>query len=95
MVKLTKQDIDRNMESVPGWTRDADALAAEFTFKDFLAAFAFMTDVAALAQSANHHPDWSNSHNKVKIHLSSHEAGGLTLQDFELASAISEVHKPD
>jgi 4a-hydroxytetrahydrobiopterin dehydratase len=95
MVKLSQQDIDSNLESVPGWAVEAETITATFTFKDFSAAFAFMTRVAGLANEANHHPDWSNSYNKVMVHLSSHEAGGITLQDFELAAAISQVHKPD
>lgn len=71
------------------WTENEGALSREFEFADFSEAFAFMTRVALLAESANHHPDWSNSWNKVTINLSSHDAGGtVTGRDRELAAAI-------
>ncbi|HEX7873955.1 MAG TPA: 4a-hydroxytetrahydrobiopterin dehydratase [Sphingobium sp.] len=74
-----------------GEWREADggkAISRSFTFADFPEAFAFMTRVALLAEKADHHPDWSNSWNKVEITLSSHDAGGLTQRDAKLARAI-------
>ena len=59
-----------------------------FTFKDFVAAWGFMTRVALLAEKRDHHPDWRNVWNKVEISLSTHDAGGISSLDFELASAI-------
>ena len=75
--------------SVPeGWTLGPAGLHRTFTFADFAEAFAFMTRVAALAEEADHHPDWSNSWNKVVLDITNHAAGGLTEVDFELANAI-------
>ena len=76
---------------LPGWRREGDALARDFVFADFSAAFAFMTRVALLAERQDHHPDWSNAWNRVAIRLSSHDAGGITLRDFRLAEGIDRV----
>ena len=74
-----------------GWTQDGDTLHRELAFADFSEAFGFMTRVALLAEKRNHHPDWSNSWNKVTIDLVSHDAGGLTDRDKEMAEAISKL----
>ena len=81
------------MAALPGWTlaNDDRAIARSFTFGDFAAAFAFMTRVALAAERADHHPDWSNSWNRVRISLSTHSAGGLTRRDFDLAAHIDAV----
>ena len=78
--------------SVPdGWTQDGDTLHRELEFADFSEAFGFMTRVALVAESRNHHPDWSNSWNKVSIDLTTHDAGGLTDNDVGLAEAINSL----
>lgn len=76
-----------------GWTESdgGKAIGRTFTFADFSEAFAFMTRVALLAEKADHHPDWSNSYNKVEISLSSHDAGGLTKRDAKMAKAIDAL----
>ena len=81
------------LSSVPDWRHDADtgAISREFAFGGFGAAFAFMTRVALLAEKADHHPDWSNSYNRVSISLSTHSAGGLTDRDIALARAIDGI----
>ena len=69
-----------------------NALVAELVFADFREAFAFMTEVAALAEARQHHPDWSNVYNRVAIRLSTHDAGNrVTEKDRELASAIAAL----
>ena len=73
------------------WDEVGGKLHREFTFDDFSQAWAFMSRVALLAEKANHHPDWSNSWNKVTIDLVSHDAGGLTDRDKEMAEAISKL----
>ncbi|MGJ8694220.1 MAG: 4a-hydroxytetrahydrobiopterin dehydratase [Thalassotalea sp.] len=78
-------------ENKDAWQLIDNQLVREFTFSNFIAAFAFMTQVALLAEKANHHPDWFNSYNKVKITLVTHEAKGLTSRDFALASKISKL----
>lgn len=79
-------------ETVPeGWTEIDGRLHRELTFDDFAQAFAFMTRVAGEAERLDHHPDWSNSWNKVVIDLVSHDHGSLTERDLDLARAINLV----
>lgn len=74
------------------WTEKNNQLSATFQFKDFSQAFAFMTEVAFLAEKQNHHPLWTNVWNRVEIHLSTHDAGDIvTDKDRALASAIDTV----
>jgi len=76
------------------WQEKDNALHQSFTFKDFSEAFAFMTRVALLAESMNHHPNWSNVWNKVEINLNTHDAGNtITDKDRKLAKAIDELVK--
>ena len=80
------------LESLPGWEQENNSLSKEFVFKDFKAAFHFMTQVAEVAEAQNHHPDWSNSYNKVSVRLSTHEAESVTDKDIRLAEAIEEIY---
>lgn len=74
------------------WKEEKNALVRKFTFKDFSEAFAFMTQVALLAEKANHHPWWSNVYNEVEIKLSTHDAGNtVTEKDKALALKISKL----
>ena len=76
------------------WKERSNKLRATFKFKDFKAAFAFMTEVAFYAEKQNHHPEWSNVYNTVKINLCTHDAGDIvTKKDHRLAKAISEVYQ--
>jgi 4a-hydroxytetrahydrobiopterin dehydratase len=77
--------------TVPGWTLapDKDAIRREFKFADFNEAWAFMTRVARLAEKQDHHPEWSNVWNTVRIELSTHDVGGLSDNDIRLAQAIN------
>ena len=76
---------------VPGWTRAADHLERTFQFKDFITAFGFMAQSALVAERMNHHPDWENVYRTVRVKLSTHDAGGVTEKDFELARAMSAI----
>lgn len=71
-----------------GWERTGGALERTFEFADFAGAFAFMTRVALLAERHDHHPDWSNSWNRVSIRLTTHDRGGVTGFDVELARHV-------
>ena len=74
------------------WKESKNKLRATFKFKDFKQAFAFMTEVAFYAETQNHHPEWSNVYNTVKINLSTHDAGNVvTPKDHKLAKAITTV----
>jgi 4a-hydroxytetrahydrobiopterin dehydratase len=79
--------------ALPGWTYDEEARAIRRTlrFADFAQAFGFMTRVALEAEKADHHPDWSNSWNRVEIALSTHSAGGVTALDVALAGRIDSL----
>jgi 4a-hydroxytetrahydrobiopterin dehydratase len=79
------------VEAPPGWQVVEGKLHRELVFADFAEAFAFMTRVAAAAERADHHPDWSNSWNTVTIDLTSHDVGGITARDLTLAEAISQL----
>ncbi len=71
------------------WIEENNQLKRTFLFKDFKTAFAFMTEVAAIAEEKNHHPCWTNEYNKVEIFLSTHDKGNVVTQkDYDLASAI-------
>ena len=76
------------------WSRDSsrDAITRELVFPDFNRAFAFMTQVALAAEKADHHPEWSNVYNKVRITLSTHDAGGVTQKDLDLARFIDAAY---
>lgn len=89
---LSASEIKSALAQLDGWTENNDgALAKSFKFKDFSQSFAFMTRVALLAEKANHHPDWSNSYNKVEIALVNHDKGGITQKDIDLATAIDAL----
>ncbi len=76
------------------WTVVNDKLCRTFTFVDFISAFGFMSQVALLAERANHHPEWSNIYNQVTICLITHACAGISQRDFDLATAISGLHPP-
>lgn len=76
------------------WTESNDQLSATFEFENFVAAFAFMTEVAFHAEQQGHHPNWSNVYNTVEIKLNTHDAGGVvTEKDHKLAKAIDKVYQ--
>jgi 4a-hydroxytetrahydrobiopterin dehydratase len=87
-IRLIDAEIALALEALPGWNRDGNAIVRAYKFADFTHAFAFMTRVALLAEKADHHPEWSNVYNKVEVRLTTHDAGGLTQRDVDLATAI-------
>jgi 4a-hydroxytetrahydrobiopterin dehydratase len=90
--KLTETEIAEGLRKLSGWSVRNGNLHRVFEFKDFSAAFAFMTRVALAAEKMDHHPDWSNVWNKVTVDLSTHSAGGLTKNDFDLAEKMQLIH---
>ena len=78
---------------LPEWrlTDGRDAISRTFTFKDFNAAFGFMTRAALIAEAMNHHPEWFNVWNRVEVTLFTHDAGGLTENDLKLAEALDRI----
>jgi 4a-hydroxytetrahydrobiopterin dehydratase len=91
--KLTSEERAQLGATVPGWALalDRDAIRRDFKFADFNEAWGFMTRVALLAEKMDHHPDWSNVWNTVRIELSTHDAGGLSDNDVKLALAINKL----
>uniref|UniRef100_UPI003BACBA67 4a-hydroxytetrahydrobiopterin dehydratase n=1 Tax=Stappia sp. TaxID=1870903 RepID=UPI003BACBA67 len=87
------ETLEDALRGLSGWTRDkaGTAITRNFTFADFRKAFAFMSEVALIAEKMDHHPDWSNVYNKVEITLTSHDSGGLTRRDVRLARAIDAI----
>ncbi len=81
------------LADLPSWQYDADAggIRRRFTFTNFAQAFAFMTHVAILAEKADHHPEWFNVYSRVDILLTTHDAGGLSQRDIDLAKQIDEI----
>ncbi|MEM6992343.1 MAG: 4a-hydroxytetrahydrobiopterin dehydratase [Myxococcota bacterium] len=84
--KLSTEAAAAKLETLEGWSMADDRLTKEFRFSDFVAAMGFMHAVAFDAERLNHHPNWSNVYNRVEVTLWTHDAGGLTELDFELAA---------
>ena len=89
--RLSDAEIKTRLASLPGWSLAGGKLRREFRFADFSAAFGFMARAALAAEKLDHHPDWSNVWNRVTVELSTHDAGGLTSLDFELAAAMDRL----
>jgi 4a-hydroxytetrahydrobiopterin dehydratase len=90
--KLSEMEISTELGKLTGWRVVNGNLHRVFEFKDFSAAFGFMTRAALVAEKMDHHPDWSNVWNKVTVDLSTHSAGGLTKNDFELAGKMEQIY---
>lgn len=89
--KLNEVNLQAQLRSVPKWGLDQDKLYREFKFGNFVEAFGFMSRVALLAEKADHHPEWFNVYNTVRIWLTTHDADGISERDFRLASAIDKL----
>jgi len=89
--KLTDDEIEQRLRDLPGWELRGGRLHREYRFENFVDAFGFMTSLALVAESMNHHPDWLNVYNRVVVDLSTHDVGGITALDFELAAAANRL----
>src|SRR5262249_54801710 len=81
------------LKGLPGWSEGAgrDAITRTFTFKDFNEAFGFMSRAALVAEKSDHHPEWRNVYRTVEVVLSTHDAGGVTARDIDLAKAMNAI----
>jgi 4a-hydroxytetrahydrobiopterin dehydratase len=88
--KLEGEALTAALDNLPGWILRDGKLHRVFVFGDFVEAFGFMTQVALVAERMNHHPEWCNVYKTVAISLSTHDVGGLTHRDIELALAMNQ-----
>jgi len=86
MAALTAQEAQNRLASLPEWRIESGELVRTFAFKDFVAALGFVNRVGQAAEAAGHHPDIDIRYNKVRLGLVTHDAGGLTAKDFDLAA---------
>ena len=91
MTSLSDQQIASQLKSLPAWHVQAGELVRTFQFQDFRAALLFVNRVADLAEKAGHHPDIDIRYNRVRLGLTTHDAGGLTLKDFDLAALADKL----
>tara|TARA_B100000530_G_C15746060_1_gene403643 strand:- start:380 stop:670 length:291 start_codon:yes stop_codon:yes gene_type:complete len=88
---LEKSELEETISKFPKWEYQEESLKQDFIFSDFREAFEFMVQVAEIAETLNHHPDWSNSWNKVSIAISTHSAGGLTALDLKFVEKVESL----
>ena len=92
MVSLLEQNqIDYFIKKNPSWKTNNKTIKKEYKFDNFIDAFGFMSKVALLSEKMDHHPDWQNTYNKVKINLTTHDKGGITTNDIKLAESIDKL----
>ncbi len=93
MPRLSDSERQELLPALDGWAmvEDRDAITKRFVFDDFSAAFGWMTRVALAAEAMNHHPEWSNTYNRVEVTLATHDAKGLTRRDIELAQRMDQM----
>ncbi len=92
MEPMKNEEIRQQLEQIDSdWRLDDEKLHRTFIFSDFIEAFGFMTRAAIHAEKMNHHPEWSNVYKRVEVFLVTHEAGGITQRDFELAAIMDSL----
>ena len=91
---LTEAEIEGALSNLDGWERKEGKLHRTFTFQDFVEAWGFMSRAALIAESMDHHPEWFNVYRTVKVDLSTHDAGGITQMDVELAHKMNTLLGP-
>src|ERR671931_2668946 len=90
--KLSEQEIQNELNKLQGWTIVNGKLNRRFEFNSFVDAFSFMTKVALSAEKINHHPEWFNVYNRIKIELVTHDVNGISNYDFKLARIIDKLY---
>ncbi len=88
--KLSIEEINANLQALNNWKFMNEGIEKDFTFKDFNQAFAFLTRIAMLSEKMDHHAEWSGVYNKVHIRLSTHDSGGVTQKDTDMAGSIEK-----
>jgi len=90
-MRLSQADIEEELKNLPGWKIVNEKLHREFQFESFNQAFGFMTRAAMEIEKMNHHPEWFNVYNKITIELTTHDAGGITKNDVNLAKILNSL----
>ena len=90
-MRLTDAEISSRLQFLPDWRVESGVLSRTFAFEDFLSSLTFVNRVGELAERVGHHPDIDIRYNKVKLALISHDLGGLTERDFQLAAALDQI----
>ena len=93
MKKMKKKEVAAALKQLPGWRVKSGKLHREYKFPDFPHAFGMMATAAPAIEKMNHHPEWSNVYNQVSVDLSTHDAGGITQKDFDLAKLLEGIAK--
>jgi len=88
---MSTDEITQALEGLTGWAYDGDALTKTFTFDDFAAAIDFLAAARPRIDELNHHPEWTNVYNRVDVRLNSHDVGGVTDRDLQLARLLDEI----
>ncbi len=91
MMKLSSEQISEELKNLPGWSVKEEKLHKDFEFGDFNEAFGFMTRAAMHIEKMNHHPEWFNVYNKLTVDLTTHDAGGITENDINLAKFLNSL----
>jgi len=91
MMKLSSEQISEELKNLPGWSVKDEKLHKDFEFGDFNEAFGFMTRAAMHIEKMNHHPEWLNVYNKLTVDLTTHDAGGITENDINLAKILNSL----
>jgi len=91
LTQLSHEEIEKDLKNLPGWVVVDGKLHKEFKFDDFNQAFGFMTRAAMHIEKMNHHPEWFNVYNKLTIDLTTHDAGGITENDINLAKTLNSL----
>jgi 4a-hydroxytetrahydrobiopterin dehydratase len=93
LIKLTEEQIQKELVNLHGWSVANGKLHKDFVFADFIEAFGFMSKAAIHIEKMNHHPEWFNVYNKIKVELVTHDAGGITQNDINLARTLNSLTK--
>ncbi|MBO0323943.1 4a-hydroxytetrahydrobiopterin dehydratase [Muricauda sp. CAU 1633] len=91
MEKLSSAQIEESLKNLSGWSLEDDMIVKSFKFKNFKEAFSMMTRIAFECEQQNHHPNWENVYNNLTIKLNTHDAGGVTQKDIDLAKTIESI----
>lgn len=91
--KLSEEEVQEALSRLPGWSVVHGKLHREYRFPDFVHAFGFMATAAIAIEAMNHHPEWSNVWNRVTVDLTTHDTGGITAHDTELAAKLEDFAK--